>query len=206
MAEIKTGTDSINVPSWEYHDRNIQGNIQQTDFTRADRVVIYAGPTPVDGKKAEPMRPVGMVQSMSHSENRQVQQLFELGSSVPTIIPGLTNGSLNLQRVAISGKDLLNAIYLDPDPKTEYKESEIIRSIRDISRPFDLLMAKYPVLDNNIGTKALSTTLFRGCHIQSRSESISAGGVVIFEQMGIMYQYIPKVTFVRAGTELGKEV
>lgn len=189
MAEKKT----MNVPTWEYHDRNIQGNIEQSDFTRADRVVIYVAPTPVDGAEPLEMKPVGMIQSMSHSENKQLQQLFELGSSVPMIVPGHTNGSIQLQRVMISGKDLLNAIYNGPE--TDMTEDDIVRSIRDISRPFDMMMAKYPVLDDKVGTTALSTTLFRGCHIQSRNESISAGGVVVFEQMGLMYQYIPKVTF-----------
>ena len=190
--------DKINVPSWEYHDRNIQGNIEQSDYTRSDRVVIYAAPTPLKGETSISMKPIGMIQSMSHSENKQIQQLFELGSSIATLLPGLTSGSISLQRVAISGKDLLNAIYHGPD-NTNLSEDQIIRSIRDITRPFDMMLAKYPVLDDKVGTKALSTTLFRGCHIQSRNESISAGGVVVFEQLSVMYQYIPKVTFARAG-------
>lgn len=186
--------DNITVPTWEYHDKTIQGNIENSDFTRADRVVLFAAPTPLPGETSVTMKPIGMVQSMSHSENKQIQQLFELGSSVQTLIPGLTTGSLQFQRVMISGKDMLNAIYHGPD-NNNIPEDQIIRSIRDISRPFDFMIARYPVLDTQIGTKALSTTLFRGCHFQSRNESISAGGAVVFEQLSVLYQYIPKVTF-----------
>lgn len=195
-------SDKIQVPAWEYHDRNIQGNIEMSDFTRSDRVVIYAAPSPLKGETATTMKAIGMIQSMSHSEQRQIQRLFELGSSVSTLIPGLTDGSVQLQRVMISGKDLLNAIYHGPETEN-LTDDQIIRSIRDISRPFDMMMAKYPVLDDKVNTSALSTTLFRGCHIQSRNESISAGGVVVFEQMSVMYQYIPKVTLAKAGTPLG---
>lgn len=184
----------VTVPSWEYQDKNIQGNIEQSDFTRADRVIIYTAPTPLPGQTSSAMSAVGLIQGMTHTEQKQLQMLFELGSAAPMIVPGLTQGQINLNRVLLNGMNFLNTIYhgsaaenLGPD--------QILRSIRDVNRPFDLMIAKYPVLDDTTAAKAVETTLFRGCQIQSRSESISAGGVVVFEQLNLMYQYVPKVTF-----------
>jgi hypothetical protein len=187
-------SNGITVPKWDYHDKNIQGGVAEKNFTRADRTVIYAGPTPTQSTQVS-MKAIGLIQGMSHSETKQLQMIFELGSDAPIIIPGLTQGQISLQRVLLNGVDLLNAIYHGVD-KTNLTNDQILRSIRDVNHPFDLMMAKYPVLeDATQATKAVSTILFRGCQIQSRSESISAGGVVVFEQLNIMYTTIPKVTF-----------
>ena len=89
---------------------------------------------------------------------------------------------------------LENAIYHGIDKK-KLRDDQILRSIRDINMPFDLMLAKYGVNDENNSTPALQTTLFRGCQISSRSESITAGGIVVMENMQLMYTTIPKVTF-----------
>lgn len=186
--------EAITVPKWEYHDKNIQGDIAQQDFTRADRVIIYSAPTPLPGQTSYAMKAIGLIQGMSHSETKQLQMLFELGSDAPMIVPGLTQGQLSLQRVLLNGLNFLNAIYHGVDA-TNLSPDSILRSIRDVNRPFDLMIAKYPVLDGDVAAQAVETTLFRGCQIQARSESISAGGVVTMEQLSIMYTTIPKVTF-----------
>ena len=190
--------EKITVPKWDYHDKNIQGSIQQSDFTRADRTIIYTAPTPLPNQTSSSMKAIGMIQGMSHSEQKQLQLLFELGSDAPMVVPGLTQGQISIQRVLLNGLNFLNAIYHGIDKK-QLREDEILRSIRDVNVPFDLMMAKYPVLNGDVAAKAMETTLFRGCQIQSRSESINAGGVVVFEQLSIMYTTIPKVTINAVG-------
>jgi hypothetical protein len=186
--------ETIQVPQWDYHDKNIQGSIAQNDFTRADRVIIYTAPTPIPGKPSSAMKPIGLIQGMTNSEQKQLQQFFELGSDAPMIVPGLTQGQLSLQRVLLNGYNFLNAIYHGVDKKN-LRDDEILRSIRDINVPFDLLMAKYPVIEGDQAAKAVESTLFRGCQINARTESITAGGVVVMENINVMYTTIPKVTF-----------
>lgn len=186
--------ETIQVPKWEYHDKNIQGSIAQNDFTRADRTIIFTAPTPIPGRASAPLKPIGLIQGLTHSEQKQLQLFFELGSDAPMIIPGLTQGQLSLQRVLLNGLNLLNAIYHGVDKKG-LRPDQILRSIRDINMPFDLLMAKYPVNADGAATKAVESTLFRGCQISAKSESITAGGVVVMENLSVMYTTIPKVTF-----------
>lgn len=186
--------ETIQVPQWDYHDRNIQGSISQNDFTRADRVIIFTAPTPIPGRGSSPMKPVGLIQGMTNSEQKQLQMFFELGSDAPMIIPGLTSGQLSLQRVLLNGLNFLNAIYHGVDKKN-LREDEILRSIRDVNVPFDIMMAKYPVIAGDAAAKAVESTLFRGCQISARTESITAGGVVVMENINVMYTTIPKVTF-----------
>lgn len=186
--------ENIKVPSWDYHDKNIQGSIAQNDFTRADRTIIFTAPTPLPGKASAALKPIGLIQGLNHSEQKQLQSFFELGSDAPMIIPGLTQGQMSLQRVLLNGLNFLNAIYHGVDKKN-LREDQILRSIRDINVPFDLLIAKYPVNAGDGSAKAVESTLFRGCQISARSESITAGGVVVMESLSIMYATIPKVTF-----------
>jgi hypothetical protein len=186
----------ITVPKWQYHDKNIQGSVTQTNFTRGDRTILYTAKTPLATETSQSFNAIGMIQGMSHSEQKQLQVIFELGSSAPMIIPGLTQGQLSISRVLMSGLDFLNTIYHGPTPSPALTQDKFLRSIRDINRPFDLMMAKYPVNeDETLSATALSTVLFRGCQIQARSESISAGGIVTLEQLSIIYATIPKVTF-----------
>lgn len=186
--------ESISVPKWDYHDKNIQGSIPTSDFTRADRIIIFTAPTPIPGAPNEPFKPIGLIQGMTHQEQKQLQMFFELGSDSPMIIPGLTQGQISLQRVLLNGLNFINAIYHGVNTKS-LRDDQILRSIRDINVPFDLMMAKYPVNDNNAVSSAVETTVFRGAQLSSRSESISAGGVVVMESVSLQYATIPKVTF-----------
>ena len=54
---------TVTVPKWENHDTNIQGNIEQSDFTRSDRVVIYTAPTPLPDQESTTMKAVFMGRS-----------------------------------------------------------------------------------------------------------------------------------------------
>lgn len=200
MADTVPAADTgITVPKWQYHDKNIQGNVTQSNFTRGDRTIIYTSKTPLPTETSQSFNAVGMIQGMTHSEQKQLQVIFELGSSAPMIIPGLTQGQLSVSRVLLSGLDFLNTIYYGSNPSPALLPGAFLRSIRDVNRPFDLMMAKYPVNeDDTIAATALSTILFRGCQIQARSESISAGGIVTLEQLSIVYATIPKVTFTLA--------
>lgn len=187
-------SETIQVPRWDYHDKNIQGSIPQGDFTRADRVIIYTAPTPGPGRASASFKPIGLIQGMNHQEQKQLQLFYELGSNAPMIIPGMTQGQLSIQRVLLNGLNLLNAIYHGVD-RTDLRPDQVLRSIRDINIPFDLMMAKYPIEKGDQIAQATETTLFRGCQISSKNESITAGGTVVMENMSVMYTTIPKVTF-----------
>ena len=186
--------DNVTVPKWQYHDTNIQGSISQSDFTRADRVILFSAPTPLPGKPTNAMTPIGLIQSLTHNEQKQLQMFFELGSDAPMIVPGLTQGQIAITRVLLNGLNLLNAIYHGVDKKN-LRPDQILRSIRDINTPLDIMVAKYPVQAGDPNVKAVETTLFRGCQFSARSETITAGGVVVMENASLMYTTIPKVTF-----------
>lgn len=189
--------------NWQYKDTNIQ-NGYKDDFTRSDRTVLFVRPSVGYGKQqASAFRPVGFIQGMSHQEQKALQLLYEMGSSNPMIIPGLTQGNISISRVLLNGYNFLNTIYseeADEKAGNPIPDSKIIRSIRELDRPFDLFLAKYRVYGNDFEeasasqSKPVESIIFQGCHIQSRSEQIQAGGQVIMEQVQIMYEKIPQLT------------
>jgi hypothetical protein len=180
------------VPKWDYQTANIQGDINKQNYNRADRTVLFAS----NGEATAQFKPVGFIQGFSHMEQKQIQVIFELGSANPMIVPGLTTGQLSISRVLLNGYDFLNAVINGPDAKLDV--NNILRSIRDTNKPFDLMIARYQVMEDgnaSVPAQAMNTAVFKGCHIQSKSEQISAGGVVTLEQVSLYYQSIPKVTF-----------
>ena len=189
---------SATVPKWQYHETNIQGAIAQTNFNRADRTILFAQ-IPTKNTAAAPFTAVGLVQGFSNQEQKQLQVIYELGSANPMIIPGLTQGQISLSRVLLNGFDFLNTVLrnvYEADAK-KLTNDNVLRSIRDINTPFNLMLAKYNVLEEEkkeTSSSAINTVIFGGCQIQSRSESISAGGVVTLENVNIFYQNIPKLT------------
>lgn len=187
---------AINNYSWAYKDANIQPG-QTTNYTRSDRVVMYVKPDLVPDAQ---FRAVGFIQNLSVDEQKQLSLMYELGSSAPMIIPGLTQGQMSLQRVLLNGIDFLNTIYTG-DPGATVAQQDIIRSIRDVDTPFSIIIAQYSI--NAVGeagdinasaNKAVQSVLYTGCQIQSRNMSIQAGGIVSMESVSLLFTHIPKVT------------
>lgn len=187
---------AINNYSWAFKDTNIQPG-QTTNYTRSDRVVMYVKPDLVPDAQ---FRAVGFVQNLSVDEQKQLSLMYELGSSAPMIIPGLTQGQMSLQRVLLNGVDFLNTIYTG-DPGDTVAQQDIIRSIRDVDTPFSIIIAQYSI--NAVGeagdinanvNKAVQSVLYTGCQIQSRNMSVQAGGIVSMESVSLLFTHIPKVT------------
>lgn len=186
----------INNYSWAYKDANIQPG-QTTNYTRSDRVVMYVKPDNIPDAK---FRAVGFIQGLSVDEQKQLSLMYELGSSAPMIIPGLTQGQMSLQRVLLNGIDFLNTVYTG-DPGKAVNQKDIIRSIRDVDTPFSVIIAQYSIGAqgelgdlNAASNKAVQSVLYTGCQIQSRNMSIQAGGVVSMENVSMLFTHIPKVT------------
>lgn len=186
---------TVNNYSWTYKDTNITPDLVQ-NYTRSDRVVLYVKP---DNDPKAQFRAVGFIQGLSVDEQKQLSLMYELGSSAPMIIPGLTQGQMSLQRVLLNGIDFLNTVY-SGDPGAVVPQNQIIRSIRDVDTPFSIIIAKYSIAaegervnSSDAENKAVQSVLYTGCQIQSKSESLQAGGVVSMENVMIMFTHIPQV-------------
>lgn len=174
-------------------DKHLDSTISKDNFLSAARCIIYAAPYKDAGgvPVATEFHRIGVVQGYNFGEQRQIEHIFELGSDIPYIVPGRTTGQISIARILLFGADLTNIFfYSDKDVDSAVTQGDFIKSLRDINKPIDLLFASF----SNNDAQAVYSRLFVGCWLQSRSESIAAGQVLIAENVNIMYEQIAAFT------------
>lgn len=183
---------NIAVNNWAYKDSHIQSGVNQNSFMSAAKTIVYAAPNTggTDVDTLGTFSPIGVLQGYNWQENRQIEMIFEIGSELPYLIPGRTTGQISLSRMLLYGVDLTNVLCgtdasSDPD--------QWIKTLKDISNPFNLMFAAFGNANAQNATTPTYSRVFRNCWIQARSESVTAGQIIIAENVNIMYQDIPSV-------------
>lgn len=192
--------------SWDFYNKHLDPNIgagDSNDFLNSARCIIYAqlssDSSTTDTNK---FKRIGVVQGFQFQEQRQIEQIFELGSDIPYLIPGRVQGGLSISRILLSGEDLANLIYATDEGSTgTMANQKFITSLRDprMARPFDLLFAYYGQSSSSDQTKFTETysRLFRKCLFSSKAEGINSGQIIVAEQVSIMYQDVTNVNFIK---------
>lgn len=169
------------IDAWTNANRHVDTTINVDNFTNSAHVVIYARLSHSDSTQ---FYPIGVIQGWQFTEQRQVDEIFELGSDIRYIIPGRTTGRIDITRLLISGADLLNTLYGTLGANRELIASSI-RSIKDVNRPIDLLFVSY---NSNEGANENMVRYFNNCWIIARQESIAANQVVIAENCSLVFE------------------
>lgn len=82
-----------------------------TNFVSAESVIVAAGFPSYAEADISNMIPIGLVENATIQQNKQLQQLFEIGSRRPFFIPGRHQISATLSRVLFNGPSLMKALY-----------------------------------------------------------------------------------------------
>jgi len=119
-------TDILN---WDFENAHVQRELDTGDFVNAASTLIAAGPPKLadagdsrldQGVATDPADlseistfayPIGVVENMTLSQNRQLQRLFEIGSKRSYFITGRTIGTVALARTLFHGPSLLRVLY-----------------------------------------------------------------------------------------------
>lgn len=130
---------AINVATsvnWDMDNRHVQPSIQDNGVAvQAASILIAVGAPRLRNARSRPgilgtiagianpaysnnfssdldmAYPVGMVESVSVGQNRQLQQFFEIGSKLRYFIPGRTVNSMTITRAYLDGPSLLKVLY-----------------------------------------------------------------------------------------------
>lgn len=108
--------------NWEFWNQRVQQEVTGGQFLSAETTLIAAGPPSLDNPKAQndgggniddskEAYPIGLLESFGLQQNRQLQRIFEIGSSRSYFIPGRNIGSIALGRTMYYGPNLLRALY-----------------------------------------------------------------------------------------------
>jgi hypothetical protein len=82
------------------------------DFLSSESLVVFAGPPAYSSADYTTMVPIGFVQSVQVSQQKQIQQLFEIGSRKPFFVPGRNVIGGGIGRILFDGPSLMYALYL----------------------------------------------------------------------------------------------
>lgn len=117
---------TTSIENWDFHNYHVQQELIGGEFVSAETTLIAAGPPRLSdmgaisqpgggGEVFEPNAdlayPIGLLENVGLSQSKQLQRIFEIGSSRSYFIPGRTVGSVTLGRVLYHGPSLLKTLY-----------------------------------------------------------------------------------------------
>ena len=95
---------------WDFRNKHVDPDIfnQGRDFISSESIVLCAGlPT---FKSTSDIVPVGVVEGANLSQNKQINQLYEVGSRLSYLIPGRVYSQMGISRILFNGDSLLKAM------------------------------------------------------------------------------------------------
>jgi hypothetical protein len=100
--------------NWDFYNYRVQQELVGGQFVSAESTLIAAGPprlTQAGGAGTEIAYPIGLLETFGLQQSRQLQRIFEIGSTRSYFIPGRTIGSISIGRTFYFGPSLLRVLY-----------------------------------------------------------------------------------------------
>jgi hypothetical protein len=111
---------------WKPYTHHVQGGLREGNFISSQFAIMCAGPpflrllaaggtegigaTGAAGGRL-PVYPIGLIQSMSLGQSKNISRFFEIGSDRAYFISGRSVGQVSLGRLSYHGPSLLRALY-----------------------------------------------------------------------------------------------
>lgn len=210
---------------WRPYERYVQGGLVDGQFLSAAFTLIAAGPPRLaniggaagaaatlsaGGGEKNWALPIGVVQNVGLSHNRNFARFWELGSERSYFISGRTTGQLQLSRIMYHGPSLLRmlyAYYQDLIPPTVVPFVFANPGAATVANPHDVKIPPgYENIFLNLASDLFSQPVgmlmyFRdsnedtvgaiymeGCYVPSHQIATDAGGTVIQESAAIQFE------------------
>jgi len=107
------GTTSFS--NWDFYNYHVQQELIGGQFVNAETTLVAAGPPTASqtssGGTTGGIYPIGLLESVGIQQSKQLQRVFEIGSSRSYFIPGRVIGSLTIGRTFYFGPSLLRVLY-----------------------------------------------------------------------------------------------
>lgn len=101
--------------NWDFHNYHVQQELKGGQFVSAESTLVAAGPPTVAqtsaGGTTGGVYPVGLLESVGLQQSKQLQRIFEVGSSRSYFVPGRVVGSVTVGRTFFFGPSLLRVLY-----------------------------------------------------------------------------------------------
>lgn len=106
--------------NWNYANYHVQQELSNGQFVSAETSLIASGPPQLNGtgpysevpvSSVGSVYPLGLIENAGLSQSKQIQKIFEIGSSRSYFVPGRVIGSVSLGRIFFYGPSLLRVLY-----------------------------------------------------------------------------------------------
>lgn len=106
---------TTNFSNWDFYNFHIQQDLTGGQFVSAESTLVAAGPPQAsqtsNGGKNSGVYPIGLLESVGIQQSKQLQRIFEIGSTRSYFIPGRAVGSISIGRTFYFGPSLLRVLY-----------------------------------------------------------------------------------------------
>ncbi len=193
---------------WTFQTKHVQPEDNLANgHVSSESIVLVAGPPQVDDNfSGAGLIPIGVIESATIAQNKQIQQIYEIGSSKSFLIPGRTQINVGLSRILFSGDSILSALYeyqednaseldfkeYDHDDYTGAAPGYPTKDTGD-GKYFLNLASSYFNHPTGLGmifhdsdNDAMAMIYLEDCQIRSHQISIGANQTIVMENVNIM--------------------
>lgn len=101
--------------NWDFYNLRVQQELEGGQFVSAESTLIASGPPRISatggGGQTGGVYPIGLLESVGLQQSKQLQRIFEIGSSRSYFIPGRVIGSITVGRTFYFGPSLMRVLY-----------------------------------------------------------------------------------------------
>jgi hypothetical protein len=204
--------DNSNAAStWQYKTKHVQsrdaaGNDYDAgNFIRGASILICAGPrrkpaspwTAGGGGTAATIFPIGLLQTGSINEQKQLEEVFEIGSERRYFITGRTFFTLQATRIMVDGASLLRAMYNTSTGSAGTgagDEAGFSDYFTNLASTFFNTPTGLLVIDNDNNNLIVGGAYLEDAYIQTYNRQITAAQTVVAEQCLVKFDKIVPVS------------
>lgn len=193
---------------WDFKRQHVQpGDMANGhDFVSSESIVVCAidwagvtGSNTIDDVVVggDTLIPIGLLENATIVQNKQLQQLFEIGSRIPFMIPGRTYIQVNLARLLFNGHSLLAALYPNRDsssftaddmPGGRYtRDSEVqpFNFYANLASTFFNSPTHLAFILNDSEDQPTGAIILRDAYVQNQQMSITGQQTIVLENATI---------------------
>lgn len=218
--------------NWNFQKYRVQKGVAGGQFVNAESTLIAAGPPTVSVNSGETstatfkVYPIGLLETFGLQQSRQLQRIFEIGSSRSYFIPGRTIGSITLGRTFYNGPSLLRAVYAyysgvagDAtlaaliEGETSFVASEKAGDWRtpgfenfliDLASSLFAQPTGMACYFKDANTDTYGGFYLENCYVQGHQMTVSSGSVLIMEGASMQYDVLVPLNISVADPETGE--
>ena len=177
--------------TWDFRGRRLENTLEPTDFVTSDSTLLLATTSATfDANAIRTAKAIGVAQDMSLTQQRQVIQVFEIGSNQKyTLSSSRTTGQISISRLLFDGRSLLKvlapvepATVVNPQDAAGYGDMYTNLASSIFSRPLGMILVFRDMENQNVGG-----VFFEETFVVSHNMNISSNSPFLGENVSLLY-------------------